>query len=234
METGKFPESPGPASLACAAEDNQAENVSLTATDALQQVCSCVYTHTDTNRYVCICIHMHTWKQFILNLCTCVRCCEFMCTMCMKEPTEVRRGRWIPWNWSYRLLWAVMWVLGTKFRAFARAVSDLNCWVISLAPQDKKTKNNYILFTLTFEDRQMAHLCCLGSGTWKKNNAFEMGIKPGSGGTRLLSQQLGGRGRRIPVSSSSAWSTNRVPGHPGLQRNSVSKEQKRHECKWRY
>lgn len=27
-------------------------------------------------------------------------------------PTEARRERWLPWNWSNWLLWAAMWVLG--------------------------------------------------------------------------------------------------------------------------
>jgi hypothetical protein len=29
-------------------------------------------------------------------------------------PTEVRRGCWVTWSWSFRLLWAAMWVLGTE------------------------------------------------------------------------------------------------------------------------
>jgi len=29
-------------------------------------------------------------------------------------PKEVREGYWIPWNWSYSLLWATIWMLGIK------------------------------------------------------------------------------------------------------------------------
>lgn len=29
-------------------------------------------------------------------------------------PIEVRRGLWIPWNWSYRWQWTNMWVRGIK------------------------------------------------------------------------------------------------------------------------
>ena len=37
----------------------------------------------------------------------------------------------IPWNWSDRQLWIVMWVLGIKLRFFARPTSALNHWAIS-------------------------------------------------------------------------------------------------------
>ena len=68
---------------------------------------------------------------------------RFICFMCMSclpvwmfghhVPTEVRRGHWISWYWSYGRLWAAMLVLGVKPRSSAR-ISALNCWAISPAP----------------------------------------------------------------------------------------------------
>jgi hypothetical protein len=46
---------------------------------------------------------------------------------CMSVPhlhivcSEARRGYQIPWNWSYRWLWAVTWGLGIKSRSSERA-----------------------------------------------------------------------------------------------------------------
>lgn len=39
---------------------------------------------------------LSTGLAIYLFLCVC------MCTVCMQEPTEARRGQWIPRNWSYR------------------------------------------------------------------------------------------------------------------------------------
>lgn len=36
-----------------------------------------------------------------------------------------KRGCWISWNWSYKLLWATIWTLRTKLWFSARAASDL-------------------------------------------------------------------------------------------------------------
>ena len=51
-----------------------------------------------------------------------------VCTMYKCKPhasknlwRPIRKGHWIPWNWSYRWLWATMWVLGAKPRFFVRA-----------------------------------------------------------------------------------------------------------------
>lgn len=49
-------------------------------------------------------------------------CAPDACTTRAPEACrEVRRGRWIPWNWSDRWLWVAMWVLGTEDRSSARA-----------------------------------------------------------------------------------------------------------------
>ena len=51
--------------------------------------------------------------------------------------------------------------------------------------------------------------------------------KLGSGGTCLLYQHSGGRGRWISVSLSPSWSTERVPGQPGLHRKVLSLKMKK-------
>lgn len=40
-------------------------------------------------------------------------------------PTKSRRGCCIPWNWSYRWLWVILWVLGIKLVSLSRATSAL-------------------------------------------------------------------------------------------------------------
>jgi hypothetical protein len=39
-----------------------------------------------------------------------------------------------PWNWSNRLLWATMWLLGNKPIPFARVANVLNYWAFSRFP----------------------------------------------------------------------------------------------------
>ena len=46
-------------------------------------------------------------------------------------PSEAREGIRFPWVWSYRELWAAMWVLRIKPGSSGRAASALNHWVIS-------------------------------------------------------------------------------------------------------
>jgi hypothetical protein len=40
--------------------------------------------------------------------------------------------RFYTWNWSYRELWAAMWVLGIDPGSSGKSVSARNCWVIFL------------------------------------------------------------------------------------------------------
>jgi hypothetical protein len=57
--------------------------------------------------------------------------------------------------------------------------------------------------------------------------------QPGSGGAHLWSQHLGGRVRQISVSWRPAWSTESVPGQPGLHRETLSqKKKKKPEGSW--
>lgn len=50
-------------------------------------------------------------------LCVWVFTCVCMCTTQCLVPLNVRRGCKIPWNWSHKLLWAIMWALGTELRS---------------------------------------------------------------------------------------------------------------------
>jgi hypothetical protein len=58
-------------------------------------------------------------------------------------PKEYRRGYQMPWNWSYKQLWATMWMMEIEYWFSGRATSVLNNWVISLGT--KKTKPLWIL-----------------------------------------------------------------------------------------
>lgn len=55
------------------------------------------------------------WFIHLFILCLWVFCLLVcMCTTCMLLPKKVRKGCWIPWNWCYRLLQTIMWVLRIK------------------------------------------------------------------------------------------------------------------------
>lgn len=42
-----------------------------------------------------------------------------------------------PWSWSFRQVWAIMWVLGTELQFSSRAASSHKLWAISPAPQGR-------------------------------------------------------------------------------------------------
>ena len=59
-------------------------------------------------------------------------------------------------------------------------------------------------------------------------NIYSLKIKPGGGDIRLWSQHLGGRSRKISVSSRLAWSTDQVPGQLELlHRKTLSQKKKK-------
>ena len=64
---------------------------------------------------------------------------------------EARRGHWMSWNWSYRQLWATMWVLSIELGISGRPANTLNHGAISLVPQ---------------------HLSCLSSTPTLSPNSF--------------------------------------------------------------
>lgn len=48
-------------------------------------------------------------------------------------PTEPRTGYWVFWDWSYRWLWIILWVLEIELQSSGREASALNYGTISLA-----------------------------------------------------------------------------------------------------
>lgn len=61
----------------------------------------------------------------------CLRVCR--CTICVSGAVEARRGHQIPENWSFRWLWAWVYVVGIKPGTSGRTVSALGHWAISPA-----------------------------------------------------------------------------------------------------
>jgi hypothetical protein len=66
--------------------------------------------------------------MYVLALCVCL------------VPTEVRRQHQIPWNWSHRWWWPIMYVLGTEPGSSAKVASVLTTepplcsWEIFIPP----------------------------------------------------------------------------------------------------
>lgn len=59
----------------------------------------------------------------------------YVCAPCMYLlSTDVRRGRWIPCNWSYNYLWAIKICGCWELNFSPRATSALNSWAIYPAP----------------------------------------------------------------------------------------------------
>lgn len=54
------------------------------------------------------------FKILNFNVCTCLPACMSVHHLCVWDPLETRRGHQIFWNWSYRYLWATLWVLGVE------------------------------------------------------------------------------------------------------------------------
>lgn len=50
--------------------------------------------------------------------------CMSVYHMCL-VPTAVRRKDWIPWNWSYKYLQTIIWVLGIEPRSSVRETKAL-------------------------------------------------------------------------------------------------------------
>lgn len=82
--------------------------------------------------------HRHTCRQntpyvSLNNFLKIFICFYLMCTNVLPVyvyvphkclvPTEARRGHWLPWNWSYRLLWISLWVSGTEPRSSPKAAN---------------------------------------------------------------------------------------------------------------
>lgn len=67
-------------------------------------------------------------------------------TLACLIPTEVRKGCWVCWNWSYGWSWATTWVLAMEPGPSARILSAFNCWPISSAPYVSFRHLRFIVF----------------------------------------------------------------------------------------
>lgn len=85
--------------------------------------------------------------------------------------TEVRRGCWIPRNWSYGWLWTIMPVLGIELGCSVRNESALNHWVPKTVP---KTQGfwfgGFVCFCLFLNVKKYFHIFC-----WKQQ-LFDISI----------------------------------------------------------
>lgn len=62
------------------------------------------------------------FKKMSLILILCMHACLCGgCATCVQVTRVARRGRKIHWRWSYRCLWATMWMLGYRLRSCGRA-----------------------------------------------------------------------------------------------------------------
>lgn len=69
------------------------------------------------------------------------------------------------WNWSYRWLWAALWLLGKEPRFSGRAVRAPNCWtIITLAPHHFPNSTSYYgMYATTFSFPFFSFFCETGS-----------------------------------------------------------------------
>lgn len=56
---------------------------------------------------------LSSFKKCIYFTCMSVLLTHCLRNVCVLTAVEVRRGRWIPWNWR---LWVTIWVLGIELR----------------------------------------------------------------------------------------------------------------------
>lgn len=96
-------------------------------------------------KIVFLCDKTSVWCCIKILMCLCVCLCEkghihggWRANVCMQEPMEATKWCWISWNWNYRWLLATLWGLGTESGFSARALSALDYWGISLAPNSKQ------------------------------------------------------------------------------------------------
>lgn len=87
--------------------------------------------------------HMYTMYLGHIVLLLFICFCMYWWFGCMKVyvshaclvPLESRKQCQSPWFWSFKWLWATMWVCGIGLRSSRRVDSALNFWAISTAPK---------------------------------------------------------------------------------------------------
>jgi hypothetical protein len=84
-----------------------------------------LYTYAENRTQVLRKPRLQSWSMCILpNIYVCV-------SHAFLEPTEVRRGYQIPWNGSYRWMWATMLVVELGPGSPGRVMSAFDFWAIS-------------------------------------------------------------------------------------------------------
>ena len=92
----------------------------------------------------------------VLSACMSVHVCMFVhvcpCMCVCPVPMRFRTRHLIPWNWSYRQLWATMWMLETEPGSSQRAATACNWWAIffsvckKVSPTPNKIKPMFFIF----------------------------------------------------------------------------------------
>lgn len=123
--------------------------------------------------------------------------------ICMQCPKEAWGNYWMPWNWSHRWLWTVMWVL----RSSAGTASVLNHRTISLAHYFT-LKNWCVCVSIcmfVWCDSDGRHKCV--QNTWSPRATFwrEFPLSPVDS-TVIL--RIGLTGQLLLPTESSCWSIN--------------------------
>lgn len=55
---------------------------------------------------------------------------EYVWVYHVPDAHRAQKGHWIPWNWSYRLLWATTWVLVLEPGSSVKIVNVFNSWAV--------------------------------------------------------------------------------------------------------
>lgn len=77
--------------------------------------CRCLNICRDESlSHFCVSLPSELRCTSCVHVCLHVRMYVYMCATCMPSACGRQKQHWTSWKWSYRCLWAVMWVLGTN------------------------------------------------------------------------------------------------------------------------
>lgn len=68
--------------------------------------------------------------NILFHMCGWFACMYVYVPHTFQVPKEARRGHQLPWNWSSKGLWPIMWILGAELKSPGRATSTLTCRAI--------------------------------------------------------------------------------------------------------
>ena len=100
-------------------------------------------------------LYLNHLQKKLFYACLCMLCACLV-------PTEARRGHRLPWNWSYRWLWATVWVLRIE-PISGRVASVLNCWAISPVPYPQTLLYMFQVYNRLSWDTQINSFASLAS-----------------------------------------------------------------------